>query len=353
MQDNNQNLDLNRFEGKCINDYMQFLIAFYKTVLSDEEYLELKEILHLYILQGNFQRELLNSSNNGGNLRNFFTRNGNKFRNFHMLGEFHKGNGVVEKSNMQSPKKFSLAMPSNSSVSVKLNQNSLENWNVRRKVFFGKSRETKGKKPLGLQVVSRNLENSYSPPPTKLLTAFSTLPPFNRRDSFVNVKTDGEQSNMMRSKNGEEFFKKLSLDTLLKKRQFDNECRVYLHLQQVNPDFLRDSTCFLACYSDGILLSDGGMSLSQLLKVRHNKENLKRNLQQFFPKLLDLHCSGVSHNDSHLHNVVGFDKSNNVRFIDFGLAQTCLSGINIDFLQRLNNVFTKIFFAFARKYQLF
>jgi hypothetical protein len=359
MQDNNnQNLDLDRFEGKCINDYVQFLLSFYNTVLSDEEYLELKDILYSYILNGNFERELLNSSNNS-NLRNFFTRNGYKFRNFPMLGEFHKGNGVVENSNMQSPKNFSLAMPSinntssNRSVSLKLNhQKDEENWNITQEVFFGNSR-TKRKKPFSLQVVPRNLENSYSPPPTKLLTASSTLPPFNRRDYFVKVKTAGEQSNMMRSKNGEEFFKTLSLHNLSKKRQFDNECRVYLYLQQVNPNFLRNSTCFLACYSDGILLSDGGMSVSELLKSNPNKENLRRNLQQFFPKVLELHCSGVSHNDLHCHNVVGFDKSNDVRLIDFGLAKTCQIGINMNFLQRLNNVFTKIFFAFARKYQLF
>lgn len=357
---NNQNLDLDRFEGKCINDYMQFLISFYQTVLSNEQYIELKEILHLYILQGNFQRELLNSSNNGGNLRNFFTKNGYKFCNFPMIEEFIRKNTKVAKSNMQSPKNFSLAMPSinntssNSSVSVKLNQNSLENWNVTKDVFFGKSRQTKRKEPLSLRVVSRNLENSYSPPSTKKLRASSTLPLFNRRDFFVNVKTDGEQSNMMRSKNGQEFFKTLSLDNVSKKRQFDNECRVYLYLQQVNPDFLRDSTCFVDCYSDGILLRDGGMSLSQLLKSnRINKENLKQNLQQFFPKVLVLHCSGVSHNDLHLHNVVGFDRRNNVCFIDFGLAITCREEINIDFLRRLNNVFTKIFFAFARKYGLF
>jgi len=353
MQDNNQNLNLDRFEGKCINDYMQFLISFYQTVLSDEQYIELKEILHLYILKGNFERELLNSSNNGGNLRNFFTRNGYKFRNFPMIEEFIRKNTKVAKSNMQSPKNFSLAMPSNSSVNVILQQPSLEEWNVKNSVSFHKLGKNK-KRGFSLIVDSTNLGNSYSPPSTKKLRASSTLPLFNRRDSFVNVKTDGEQSNMMKSENGKQYFKTLSLHNSSKKRQFDNECRVYLYLQQVNPYFLRDSTCFVACYSDGILLSDGGMSLSQLLKSnRFNKENLKQNLQQFFPKLLDLHCSGVSHNDLHLHNVVGFDKRNNVRFIDFGLAITCRGEINIIFLRRLNNVFTKIFFAFARKYGLF
>ena len=33
MQDNNQNLDLDRFEVKCINDYVNFLISFYNELL--------------------------------------------------------------------------------------------------------------------------------------------------------------------------------------------------------------------------------------------------------------------------------------------------------------------------------
>lgn len=365
MENNNQNLDLNRFEEKCINDYVQFLLSFYHTVLPLDQYIELKDILYSYISQGNFEGELLNSPNNSTNLQNFFTRNGKKLLNIPMIEEFLRENRVVEKSNMQSSKKFSLAIPSinnalsNTFVSLQLNHRAnKENRNLNNKSSFAKRIEEKRKKrfdlkSFALQLDSGNLENSRSPVPTKLRTAFSTLPPFNRRDYFVKVKTAGEQSNMMRSRDGEEFFKTLSLHNSSKKRQFENECRVYLHLEKVNPVFLRNSTCFLACYSDGILLRNGGMSLSELLKSRPHQENLKRNLQQFFPKVLELHCSGVSHNDLHCHNVVGFDKTNDVRLIDFGLAKTCQSGINIEFLQRLNNVFTKIFFAFARKYKLF
>jgi hypothetical protein len=360
---NNQKLDLDRFEGKCINDYVQFLLSFYHKVLPLEKYIELKGILYSYILKGNFEEALLNSTKNSTNLQNFFTRNGKKLRDIPMIEELVRVNREVAKSNMPSPKKFSLAIPSNNNVSLdsfvnlRLNHNPPkveENLNLSNESSFASRRRKKGKSGFALKLESQNFGNNSSPLPTKLRTAVSTLSPFNRRKDFVNIKTAGEQSNMMKSKNGKQFFKTLSLHNSSKKRQFENECRVYSHLQQVNPHFLRDSTCFLACYSDGILLSDGGMSLSQLLESnRFNQENLKRNLQQFFPKVLVLHCSGVSHNDLHCHNVVGFDKSNDVRFIDFGLAKTCQRGINTDFLERLNNVFTKIFFAFARKYGLF
>ena len=79
---------------------------------------------------------------------------------------------------------------------------------------------------------------------------------------------------------------------------------------------------------------------------------MKYNLQQFFPKLLQIQLCGVCHDDLHCGNVVGFD-INDLRFIDFGLAKTCQQSPNEDFLQRLNTVFREIFFYFASKYRLF
>jgi hypothetical protein len=49
MENNNKNLDLQRFEVKCINDYVNFLISFYKIVLIPKQYLEFREILYQYI----------------------------------------------------------------------------------------------------------------------------------------------------------------------------------------------------------------------------------------------------------------------------------------------------------------
>ena len=331
QNNNNQNFDLDRFEGRCINDYVQFLLSFYDTMLTPEYYIELKNILYSYITEGRFNAEL-NSSKNSNNLKNFFTTNGSKFLDFPMLAEFHKRN----KNNVSNTKSFSLAAQSNSQMEE----------NDNRFSSFARGREHKMPKGVILY------QNNDITPRTRLLPA---LPSFNKRKNFRNIRTAGEQSNMMVSSNGNFFFKAFSALDLLKKRQFENECRVYLYLQKKNPVFIRNSTCLVACYSDGILLRNRGISLEQLLKSRQqlNLEILRQNLLQFFPKVLELHCSGVSHNDLHCHNVVGFDKSNDVRLIDFGLAKTCRDTINTGFLRRLNIVFAKIFFSFAKKYKLF
>jgi len=359
MENNNQNLDLDSFEVKCINDYVHFLLSFYHTLLTPEQYLELKDILYEYIEKGNFAITL---SNNSTNLRNFFNTNGNtKFKKIPMLQEFHKKEkspkrfasvlSITPKSS--GHKRLALSLNSNNSLSSpfgNLKLNTVNENEERTSSFAEKMAKRKTQKYSVSVDVHSNLEK-LSPPPTKLLRV---LPSFNRKQNFVSIKTSGQQSNMMVSSNGHEFFK-ASLLNGPKKRQMENECRVYLHLEQVNPIFLRDSTCFLGCYSDGILLRNGGLSLMQLLKEPQKVvfPNLLGNLQQqFFPKLLELHCSGVSHNDLHCENIVGFDK-NDIRFIDFGLAKSCQSGVNIDFLTRLNRVFEKIFFAFARKYRLF
>lgn len=332
---NNNNFHLDRFEGRCINDYVQFLLSFYYTVLPPQNYIELKNILYSYISEGHFKAELLNSSNNSKNLQNFFITNGSKFRNFPMLQEFHKRN----KNYASNPKRPHLAAQSNNQMDE----------NDNRFSSFARGREKK-KKHKDVNVTL--YENNGITPRTRLL---QVLPPFNKRENFRNIKTAGEHSNMMVSSNGNFFFKAFSELDLLKKRQFENECIVYLHLQKENSDFIRDSTCLVACYSDGILLRNGGMSLQQLL-VSHQQLNpqvLRQNLQQFFPTVLHLHCSGVNHNDLHCHNVVGFDKTNDVRLIDFGFAKICRDKLDIDFLRRLNIVFAKIFFSFAKKYKLF
>jgi hypothetical protein len=331
---------------------VNFLISFYKIVLIPKQYLEFREILYQYIESGNFAVAL---SNNSTNLKNFFNSNGEKLKSIPILEAFFKpkispkrfASVLANNSNSKGfgPKRLALLLSNNNSLPSPFGNLQLKNEN---NFSSFAAQMAKRKKKISFNVDVHNNFEKMSPPPTKLLRV---LPSFNRKQNFAIIKTSGQQSNMMVSSNRTEFFK-TSLLNANKKKQLENECRVYLHLEQVNSSFLRDSTCFLGCYSDGILLRNGGLSLMKLLKEPQKVvfPNLLGNLQQqFFPKLLDLHCSGVSHNDLHCDNIVGFDK-NDTRFIDFGLAKTCQSGININFLQRLNIVFEKIFFAFAQKY---
>ena len=334
-------LDLRDFYVKCINDYVHFILSFYYLTLSEDQYQEVKDILFAYFLEGKFEGALFSSPEI---LRNFYNRNGNKLKETNKMEALmitNKMRALVEESRKR-----------NLSKSSSTNENApAPDLNSPKLTLFQK-RQLKAqstKEALSTFVERHHYDNSSPPPTTLLHKGFGA---FNRLSHFREIKTSGQQSNMMVSSNGTEFFKTLKSNKLSKRKQFENECRVYRHLGEKDPSFLQNSTCFVACYSDGILLKNGGLSLYGLLKKKPNSALLKPSLQQFFPKLLQLQLCGVSHDDLHCGNVVGFDRDD-LRFIDFGLAKTCQQSPNGDFLERLNTVFREIFFSFARKYGLF
>ena len=334
-------LDLGDFYVKCINDYVHFILSFYYLTLSKDQYQEVKDILFAYFLNGEFEDALFSSPEI---LRNFYNRNGNKLREINKMEALIKNNKMKDLINKSRER--------NLSKSSFTNENVPDPQSPKLTLFQKRQLKAELKKAaLSANVVGHHNDNS-SPPPTKLLR--QDFGPFNRLSNFREIKTSGQQSNMMVSANGNLFFKTLKSNKLSKRKQFDNECSVYEHLKKVNPSFLQNSTCFVACYSDGILLKNGGLSLHELLQEpgRVNPEQLRFNLQNLFPKVLELQNCGVSHDDLHCGNVVGFDRSD-LRFIDFGLSKTCKESPNGDFLQRLNMVFIEIFFYFARKYRLF
>jgi len=335
-------LDERSFYVKCINDYVHFILSFYYLTLSEDQYKEVKDILYQYFLEGEFEDTLFSSPQI---LKNFYTANGNKLKSIRKMEALminNKMRALVEQSRKQ-----------NSSKSFPTNENVPDPNSPKLSLFQRRQlRAQLAKAALSASVVGQHNDN-FSPPPTTLL--HKGFGAFNRLSNFREIKTSGQQSNMMVSNNGTQFFKTLKSHKLSKRKQFENECRVYGHLKETNPLFLQNSTCFVACYSDGILLKNGGLSLYDLLKKKSNTFNpvqLKPCLQQFFPKLLQLQLCGVSHDDLHCGNVVGFDRDD-LRFIDFGLAKTCQESPNGDFLQRLNTVFREIFFSFASKYRLF
>jgi hypothetical protein len=334
-------LDLRDFYVKCINDYVHFILSFYYLTLSEAQYQEVKDILFEYFLEGKFEGALFSSPEI---LRNFYNRNGNKLEKTNKMEALmitNKMRALVEESRKRNLSKSSSTnenVPDPNSPKLTL----LEKRQLKAKLE---------KEALYANVVGHRNDSS-SPPPTKLLR--QGFGPFNRLSNFRKIKTSGQQSNMMVSSNGTEFFKTLKSQKLSKRKQFENECSVYEHLKKANPSFLQNSTCFVECYSDGILLKNGGLSLHELFQEPSsvNPEQLRFNLLNFFPKLLQLQLCGVSHDDLHCGNVVGFDRGD-LRFIDFGLAKTCQESPNGDFLERLNKVFIEIFFSFARNYGLF
>jgi hypothetical protein len=334
-------LDERSFFVKCINDYVHFITSFYNLMLSTEQSKEVKDILYIYFVEGKFEHDLFSSPEI---LKNFFNRNGNKLKEINRLQSLFITNRMQAEVEQPTKKR--------SSNSSSTNNNDSERSPPERSIF---QRRLRGRPALS-SIVSYNNNDNLSPVPTTLID--NSYRKFNQLSNFTNIKTSGQQSNMMVSSNGNFFFKTLKSWDLSKRRQFKNECRIYRHLQERKPLFLKNSTCFVECYSDGILLKNGGLSLYHLLKIKKKKSNtfnskqLNPILQQFFSKVLELQLSGVTHNDLHCDNVVGFDR-HDLRFIDFGLAKTCEVVLNMDFLVRLNKVFEEIFFYFARRYQLF
>jgi hypothetical protein len=334
-------LNLGDFYVKCINDYVHFILSFYYLTLSEDQYKEVKDILFAYFLQGRFENALFSSPEI---LKDFYNRNGYK------LKEINKMEALVKNNKMKAL--IDQSRKRNLSSFFSINENEPDSKSPRLSLFERRQLKAElAKAALSANVAGHHNDNS-SPPPTKLLR--QGFGPFNRLSNFREIKTSGQQSNMMVSANGNLFFKTLKSQKLSKRKQFDNEYSVYEYLKKANPSFLQNSTCFVACYSDGILLKNGGLSLHELLKEpsRVNPEQLKFNLLNFFPKVLELQNCGVSHDDLHCGNVVGFDR-NDLRFIDFGLSKTCKESPNGDFLKRLNMVFREIFFYFAMKYRLF
>jgi hypothetical protein len=336
-------LDLGYFYVKCINDYVHFILSFYYLTLSEDQYKEVKNILYTYFLEGKFDVALFSSPPQI--LKNFHNTYGNKLSAINKMESLminNKMKALVDKSKKRNLSNF-----------FPTNENGPDPNSPKLTLLQKRQLKAQLASPaLKWNVVEGKQNDNSSPQPTKLLR--QDFGPFNRLSNFREIKTSGQQSNMMVSANGNLFFKTLKSQKLSKIKQFENECRVYGHLKETNPLFLQNSTCFVACYSDGILLKNGGLSLHELLQEPRsvNPGQLRINLQQFFPKLLQLQLCGVSHDDLHCGNVVGFDRDD-LRFIDFGLAKTCQQSPNGNFLERLNMVFREIFFSFATKYELF
>ena len=74
MDNNNQNLDLDSFEVKCINDYVHFILSFYISALDENGYEEIREYLHNYFIEGNFDEFLKVNVNNQKNIQSKFMK---------------------------------------------------------------------------------------------------------------------------------------------------------------------------------------------------------------------------------------------------------------------------------------
>jgi hypothetical protein len=219
-----------------------------------------------------------------------------------------------------------------------------------------KTPRSNSNKNLGLSASFLSLQ-STPPPPTQNLFENQNLnlsnqyskESFNKKN-FINISSAGKQSNMMVSSDKNYYFKKYSSkDPAQTKKNLENECRVYAYLGGKNLVFLANCTCFVNCFTNGILLKNGGNSLEQMLN--ENTFTFSEDyFKQFFYKLHELHKLLVTHNDLHVGNVVGYV---NVLFIDFGLATIYpLEVLDENFLQLIYDAFSGLFFALCTKYEI-
>jgi hypothetical protein len=165
---------------------------------------------------------------------------------------------------------------------------------------------------------------------------------------FIPIKSNGKQSNMMISPKKSLYFKKFSVKQSEEtKKNLENECEVYSYLREKDQKFIENSTFFVECYENGILLKNGGNSLKKMLKA-NTFYFVKDYFDQFFLKLYQLHNLLVTHNDLHVGNVVGSDIAH---FIDFGLAEIHpVEVLDLNFLRKIYNAFSGLFLALFNKY---
>lgn len=330
------------FRGACIYDYIYFIESFFFYYKEGIYYKQIKDDLFKYFNTGKIDH-IQNNLNQltKQKLKNLYNLNSNKLL---------QGNSTFLGGAPRKP--FGLTINVNSS------SNSSSNSSKTNRSFIVNENQGSPKSQrsnFGLNASFLSLQNTPPRPVNLFENPNLNLPKqyfkqvFSNKN-YTNIKSNGKQSNMMVSPDNNFYFKKYSSKQPAQtKRNLENECIVYAYLRENEQQFLENSTCFVNCYTNGILLRNGGKSLELMLK--ENTFTFKEEyFQQFFYKLHKLHKLLVTHNDLHVGNVVG---ESNIRFVDFGLATIHPPQVfNADFLQTIHDAFIGLFFALCRKYKI-
>jgi len=330
----------NIFRGQCIYDYIYFIKSFFFYYMKGIYYKQINDDLFKYFNEGNINVFNLNNTNSKtrNKLKHLFASNSNKLL---------QGNNPFSGGAPKKPPALILLSNNN-------NSNSSLGKTSRNSANSSSSKRNQPNSDLDLRFLSLHTTPPFSTqklfenPNLNLPNQyFKNL--FNKKN-FKNISSAGKQSNMMVSPDNNFYFKQYSSKQPVQtKRNLENECKVYAYLKEKNLNFIENCTCFVNCYTNGILLRNGGKSLELMLK--ENTFTLRKEyFKLFFYKLHELHKLLVTHNDLHVGNVVGYDY---VFFIDFGLATIHPPQVfNADFLQTIHDAFSGLFFALCIKYNI-
>jgi hypothetical protein len=330
------------FKSECIFDYIYFIRTFFSYSNNEKD---IKEDLYKYFNNGNISVFNLNNSNSNrkikNNLEKLYKSNGNKLLQSHNERNLFAGG---------APKPLGLSV-----ITRNDNENSTPRSNSRNNNVLNTPRSNSRNNVL-LNTSFLSLQNTPPRPAVNLFNQQNlNLPNQNSKNVFKTndfkiIFTAGKQSNMMVSSDNEFYFKKYSSKQPAQtKKHLENECRVYAYLRDTNLEFLKNCTCFVNCFKNGILLRNGGSSLEEMLKQKNFIFN-KKYFDQFFSKLYLLHRLLVTFNDLHIGNVVGYS---DIRFIDLGLAKIHPPEVFDDnFLQMIHVAFSGLFFALCAKYNI-
>jgi hypothetical protein len=140
------------------------------------------------------------------------------------------------------------------------------------------------------------------------------------------------------SPNQTQLFKKPT--TNKNRNVFMSECEIYNYLRSKSPQFVENCTCYIGCYTNGLLLKYGGLSIKRIIQSNTNIQ-LPINFDKLFQNILELHLLRVTHNDLNCGNILAKDG----RLIDFGFSKILnhLDRLDIKFLNDINNFFKILF----------
>jgi hypothetical protein len=341
------------FRGACIYDYIFFIESFFFYYENGIYYKQIKDDLFTYFTTGNISVFKLSNSNTNTNqrLKNLYESNKNRLL---------QGNNAFSGGGPKPKRPPGLSMITinknsvNSNINLGLSAKTPRSYNNTNLGLSAKTPRSYNNTNLGLSASFLSLQNTPPRPPQNLFNQENlnlgneySKSVFNTHD-FRNISTSGKQSNMMVNSDNEFYFKKFSSKQPAQtKRNLENECRVYAYLRKTSPEFIEDSTCFVNCYRNGILLRNGGSSLKEMLKSGTFRF-IKQYFDIFFLILFQLHKLLVTHNDLHVGNVVGVS---DIRLIDFGLANIHPQQVfDEEFLEMIRLAFSGIFFALCSKY---
>ena len=242
------------FRGACIYDYIYFIKSFFNYYKKGIYYKRIKDDLFSYFTSGN--PNVFNLSNSNTNtkqrLANLYKSNKNRLL---------QGNNTFSGGGPKKPPVLMITKNDNSDNSNTNLRLSVNTPRSNSNTNLGLSAKTP-RSNINLSASFLSLQNTPPPRPTQNLFKNQTLnlsnqyskESFNKKN-FTNISSAGKQSNMMVSEDKKFYFKKYSSrQPAQTKKNLENECRVYAYLREKNLVFLENCTCFVNCFTDGILL---------------------------------------------------------------------------------------------------